>query len=270
VPENGLSHELNLIASNKTGKVLVFPDCKCFSSATTYTARHIESGYKLCPSPSYSISKHNCRSRTLAVRCIALTWDFFDIYTRRSLESSHRNLCTGYLTRSCTDWKLHGVRAVHGVTHTQKTENIKQRKSEAFTLGLIVTGKYKLLISVVCHDDKAGSRFHSTCAMKIRALLQSDKMYYTRRIVPHALKPWYLCSRASTSAWEYALSCSGRRHLKDCMFQRSEHGLHETELWTSATFKNSDRTRTVRTPANEDTIIVLVERNNEEAEATSR
>ena len=40
------------------------------------------------------------------------------------------------------------------------------------------------------------------------------------------------------------------------------------KLWTSATFTNSGRT--VRTQASEDTTIVPVERNNEEAEAVSR
>ena len=59
--------------------------------------------------------------------------------------------------------------------------NIKQSKSEAFTLGLSVTGKWGniLLISVVCHDDKAGSRVLSP---HIRALLQSDEKLYTPRI----------------------------------------------------------------------------------------
>lgn len=75
--------------------------------------------------------------------------------------------------------------------------------------------------------------------------------------------------RASISAGEYALSCTGRRHLDDYMFQRSEHCLHETGIVTSAALTNSGRTRTVLTSSNEDTIIVAVERKNEEAEAIS-
>jgi len=59
VPENGLSHEPYHIARNKAGEVLFVPDCVFFFSATPYTLKHIASGCKLCPHPSYSISKHN-------------------------------------------------------------------------------------------------------------------------------------------------------------------------------------------------------------------
>jgi hypothetical protein len=65
----------------------------------------------------------------------------------------------------------------------------------------------------------------------IRALLLSDRnVLYTRRILRNALNTYACASRASTSAWEYALSCSGRRHLDDCTFQLSKHGLHGTVI----------------------------------------
>jgi len=95
-------------------------------------------------------------------------------------------------------------------------------------------------------------------------------MYYTRRILRHALNPWCVCSRASTSAREYALSCSGRRHLDDCMFQQSEHGRHETEIVDICDIYEFRSLKDCVDTANEYNLIVLVDRNNEEAEATSR
>jgi hypothetical protein len=67
-------------------------------------------------------------------------------------------------------------------------------------------------------------------------------------------------SRAGTAAREYALRYPGRRHPDANVFRRLEQRFRETGSVTTTALVNSDRPRTVRTPANEDAIIAAVER----------
>jgi hypothetical protein len=67
-------------------------------------------------------------------------------------------------------------------------------------------------------------------------------------------------SRAGTAARECALRYPGRRHPDANVFRRLEQRLRETGRVTSTAHVNADRPRTVRTPANEDTIIAAAER----------
>ena len=54
------------------------------------------------------------------------------------------------------------------------------------------------------------------------------------------------------------------------MFQRSEHGRHETEIVDICDIYEFRSLKDCVDTANEYNLIVLVDRNNEEAEATSR
>jgi hypothetical protein len=67
-------------------------------------------------------------------------------------------------------------------------------------------------------------------------------------------------SRAGTAAREYALRYPGRRHPDANVFRRLEQGLRETGSVTPTALVNAGRPRTVQTPANEDDIITVVER----------
>jgi hypothetical protein len=67
-------------------------------------------------------------------------------------------------------------------------------------------------------------------------------------------------SRTGTAAWEYALRHLGRRHPDAKVFREVEQRLRETESVTRVKLVNTGRSRTVRTPANEDTITAGVKR----------
>jgi hypothetical protein len=63
-----------------------------------------------------------------------------------------------------------------------------------------------------------------------------------------------------TAAWENTLRNLGRRHPDANVFQRLEQRLRQTASAKPALIVNTSRSGTLRTPANEDTIIAAVER----------
>jgi hypothetical protein len=67
-------------------------------------------------------------------------------------------------------------------------------------------------------------------------------------------------SRAGTATREYALRYPGRRHPNANVFRRLEQRLCEAGSVTPTALVNAGRPRTVRTPANEDVIILAVGR----------
>lgn len=66
--------------------------------------------------------------------------------------------------------------------------------------------------------------------------------------------------RAGTDALESGLHYSGRRQSDSNVFWRLKHRLRETECVIPTVFENAGRSRSVRTPANEDVIIAVVEK----------
>jgi hypothetical protein len=69
-----------------------------------------------------------------------------------------------------------------------------------------------------------------------------------------------IVERAGTAALEYALGYPLRRHPETDVFRRLEQRLRERRSATPTAPVSAYRPRTVRTPANEDAIIVAMER----------
>jgi hypothetical protein len=74
------------------------------------------------------------------------------------------------------------------------------------------------------------------------------------------INPGTCTSRAGTAAREYEVRYPSRRFPHANVFRRLEQRPHETGSVTPTARVNAGRPQTVRTPANEDAIIVAVER----------
>jgi hypothetical protein len=112
----------------------------------------------------------------------------------------------------------------------------------------------------------------STQDTQCTAGLSCDRMImeYTHDEYRHMLLTLGACnSRAGTDAREYAVRYPGWRHPDANVFRRLEQRLHVTGSVTSTPLANAGRSRTVRTPANEDAILQLWNESRGEAHAIS-
>lgn len=113
------------------------------------------------------------------------------------------------------------------------------------------------LSSVIFHND---TQRVVRCTHTVHSrgqLWSNDHGICTRRGLHHDLKR---NGQAGTAVREYTLCCPGRRHPDPSVFWRLQQRLRETGTVTSPAQMNAGRPRTGLTPANEDTIIVPVER----------